>query len=130
MKEAEERAHQKDLEKQQKALDKPSRRSKKKMHPPGEQEGKSSATPSPAFDSGSQAPTISRGTKRDSSYEQLTQIPVLTVTKDDESRNDELIINSSLEAVLRGDSDEFSPLYLDLKDFMLKVLVNLISAWH
>ena len=48
------------------------------MNPLPEPEGRSLFAPSPTYKSGSHAPTFSRGIKRDSSYEQLSQIPILT----------------------------------------------------
>ena len=78
VKEAEERADQKEREKLQKSLEKSTKKGKKKWTPPPEPEGKSPVAPSPTYESGSHAPTFSRGTKRDSSYEQLSQIPILT----------------------------------------------------
>ena len=69
VKEAEEKAARKDMEKFQKSQEKSNKRGKKKMNPPSEPECKSPPAPSPTYDSGSNAPTQSRGTKRDSSYE-------------------------------------------------------------
>jgi hypothetical protein len=135
VKEAEERADQKEREKLQKSLEKPSKKGKRKMNPPPEPEGKSPVAPSPTYESGSHAPTFSRGTKRDSSYEQLSQIPILTPGKELEIQLDELILNSSMEDILGGDSGEFTPSYNELKRFMLKVLhvviINSeIQMWH
>ena len=122
VKEAEERADQKEREKQQKSLEKSTKKGRKKMNPPPEPEGKSPVAPSPTYESGSHAPTFSRGTKRDSSYEQLSQIPILTTGEELEIQLDELILNFSMEAVLSGDTGEFTPTYNELKRFMLKVL--------
>ena len=122
VKEAEERAEQKEREKHLKSLEKSSRNGKKKMNPPPEPEGKSPIAPSPTYESGSHAPTFSRGTKRDSSYEQLSQMPVLTSGEELEIQLDELILNSSMEDILGGDTGEFTPSYNALKEFMLKVM--------
>ena len=124
VKEAEERADQKEREKLQKSLEKSTKKGKKKMDPPLEPEGKSPVAPSPTYESGSQATTLSRGTKRDSSYEQLSQIPILTSGEELEIHIEELILNTSLEEVLGGDTEEFTPSYNELKGFMLKVPLN------
>jgi hypothetical protein len=125
VKEAEEKADQKEREKNQKSLEKSTKKGKKKMNPPPEPEGKSSVAPSPTYESGSHAPTFSRGTKRDSSYEQLSQIPILTSGEEIEIQFQELILNSSMEDVLGGDTGEFTPSYNELKSFMLKVSIHL-----
>ena len=122
VKEAEERADQKEREKLQKSLEKSTKKGKKRMNPPLEPEGKSPVAPSPTYESGSHAPTFSRGTKRDSSYEQLSQIPILTLGEELEIHIEELILNSSLEDVLGSDTEEFTPSYNELKRFMLKVM--------
>jgi hypothetical protein len=122
VKEAEERADQKEREKHEKSIEKSTRKGKKKMNPPVEPEGKSPVVPSPTYESGSHAPTFSRGTKRDSSYEQLSQIPILTSGKEQEIQIEELILNSSMEDVLGGDTGKFTPSYDAMKDFMLKVM--------
>ena len=62
--------------------------------------------------------------KRDSSYEQLSQIPILTLGEDNEFHIDELIINDSTEDVLGGDT-EFTPSYIDLKTLLLKARLSL-----
>jgi hypothetical protein len=64
------------------------------MNPPPEPEGKSPVAPSPTYESGSHAPTFSIGTKRNSSSEQLSQIPILTLGEELEIQLDELILNS------------------------------------
>ena len=93
------------------------------MNPPPEPEGKSPVAPSPTYESGSHAPTFSRGTKRDSSYEQLSQVLILTSGEELEMHLQELILNASMEDVLGGDTEEFTPSYNELKTFMLKVLL-------
>jgi hypothetical protein len=105
------------------------------MNPPPEPEGKSPVAPSPTYESSSHAPTFSRGTKRDFSYEQLSQIPILTPGKEFEIQQDELILHSSMEDILGGDTGKFTPSYNELKKFMLKVLhvviINSeIQMWH
>lgn len=53
------------------------------MNPPPDPEGKSPIAPSLTCDSGSNAPTQSRGTKQDFSYERLSQgIHVFTLVED------------------------------------------------
>jgi hypothetical protein len=120
VKEAEEKAAQKELERIQKSLEKTNMRGKKNLNPPSEPKIKSFFSPTRTNDSGSQAPTISRGTKRDSSYDQLS--PVINLGDDNETDVDELIINASMNDVLGGSSDDFTSYYKDLKSFMIKVL--------
>ena len=115
VKEAEEKAAQKEMEKLQRSLEKTNMRGKKKMHPHSEPECKSLVSPSPTNDSGSQA----RGTKRDSSYDQLS--PIFNLEEENESEIDELILNVSMNDVLGGCSDDYSSYYKDLKSFMIKV---------
>ena len=88
-----------------------------------EPEGKSLVAPSTTYESDPHTPTFSRRTKRDSSYEQLSQIPILTSREDLEIQLEELILNASLEDVLGGDTEEFTPSYNELKQFMLKVML-------
>ena len=126
VKEAEERANQKERENVQKSVEKSIKKGKKKMNPPPEPEGKSPVAPSPTYESGSHAPTFFRGTKRDSSYEQLSQIPILTSGEELEMHLQELILNASMEDVLGGDTEEFTPSYNELKRFMLKVLFKMV----
>jgi hypothetical protein len=89
------------------------------LNPPSDPEGKSFVSPTRTNDSGSQAPTISRGTKRDSSYDQLS--PVINLGDDNDTQIDELILNASMNEVLGGSSDDYSSFYKDLKSFMIKV---------
>ena len=119
VKEAEEKAAQKELEKNQKSLEKTNTKGKKKLNTPLEPEGKSFVSPTRTNDSGSQAPTFSRGTKRDSSYDQLS--PVINLGDDNETQIDELILNASMNDVLGGSSDDYTSYYKDLKSFMIKV---------
>ena len=121
VKEAEQRADQKKREKLQRSLEKSNKKGKRKMYPPLDAEGKSPVAPSPTYESGSHATTFSRGTKRDSSYEQLSQNPILTSAEELDIQLQELILNASLEAVLGGDTEKFTPSYNELKKFMLKV---------
>ena len=67
VKELEEKAAQREMEKLQKSLEKSSIKGKKKINPPSEPEGKSPTAPCLTCDFGSNAPTQYRGTKRDSS---------------------------------------------------------------
>ena len=92
---------------------------KKKMNPHSEPEGKTLVSPTPTTDFGSQAHTFSRGTKRDSSYDQLS--PVFNLGEENESHIDELILNASMNEVLGGSSDDYTSYYKDLKSFMIKV---------
>ena len=119
VKEAEEKAAQKDMEKLQRSLEKSNMRGKKKVTPHSEPEGKSLVSPTPTNDSRSQAQSFSRGTKRDSSYDQLS--PVFNLGEETESQIDELILNASMKEVLGGSSDDFTSYYKDLKSFMIKV---------
>ena len=119
VKEAEEKAAQRDMEKLQKSLEKTTMKGKKKMNPHFEPEGKTLVSPTPTTDSGSQAHTFSRGTKRDSSYDQLS--PVFNLGEENESHIDELILNASMNEVLGGSSDDYTSYYKDLKSFMIKV---------
>ena len=76
MKELEEKAAVREMEKLQRSLEKTTMKGKRKMNPPSEPDCKS---PPPTCDSGSNATTHSRGTKWDSYYDQLSQrIPVVT----------------------------------------------------
>ena len=80
--------------------------------------------PSPTVDSGSQIRSVSaRGTKRDTSYETLSQLPVVDLTEKTNCMNDEFILNSSLFEGLGGESGSLSPLYDDLKAFISKVFL-------
>jgi hypothetical protein len=98
VKEAEEKAAQKEVAKLNNSLEKSNKRGKKKMNPPPDPECKSPPAPSPTHDSGSHAPTQSRGTKRDSSYEHLSQgIPIFTSVEDNDAQVGEWIKNFSLE---------------------------------
>jgi hypothetical protein len=122
VKEAEEKAHLKELERQEKATAKSTKKGKKKVATPREVEIITLVQPSPTVDSGSQIRSVSaRGTKRDTSYELLSQLPVVDITEDTNCMNDEFILNSSLFEVLGGESGTLSPLYDDLKAFMSKV---------
>ena len=122
VKDLEEKAAHREMEKLQKSLEKSSMKRKKKMNPPSDPEGKSPTAPSRTCDSGSNAQIQSKGTKRDSSYEQLSQgIPIITSIEDHDVEVGEWIKNSSLEQVLGGDTDSLSPLYDDLKIFISKV---------
>ena len=93
-------------------------RGRKKIHPPFEPEGKILVSPTPTNDSGFQAPTVSRGTKWDSSYDHLSL--VFNLGEENESHIDELILNASMRKVLGGSSDDYTSYYKDLKSFMIK----------
>jgi hypothetical protein len=106
VKEAEEKAHLKELERHEKAAAKSTKKGKKKVATPGEVEIITHVQPSPTVDSSSQICSVSaRGTKRDTSYELLSQLPVVDITEDTNCMNDEFILNSSLFEVLGGESD-------------------------
>ncbi len=130
VKEAEERADQKEQEKLQKSLEKSTKKGKRKMDPPPEPEEESPIAPTPTNESGSHAPSFSRGAKRDSSYEQLSHIPILTPGEELDINIEELILNASLDDVLGGHSQDFTPSYNDLKMFMLKVNYGLMVRVH
>ena len=117
--EVEEKAAQKEMEKLQRSLGKTNMKGKKKMNPHSEPEGKNLISPTPTNDSGFQPPTCSRGTKRDSSYDQLSH--VFNLGEENESHIDELILNASMKEVLGGSSDDYTSYYRDLKNFMIKV---------
>ena len=122
VKELEEKAAARDMEKLQKSLEKTTMKGKRKMIPLSESEGKSPPVLSPTCDSGTNTPTQSRGTKRDSYYEQLSQgIPVVTSDEVHDGQVGEWIQNFSLEHVLGGDTGSLSALFDDLKNFIAKV---------
>ena len=124
VKEAEEKAQLRELERQQKAAGKSAKKGKKKVTTPVEVEMMNHVQPSPTVDSNSQIPTISaRGTKRDTSYEHLSQLPVVDLTEEANCMNDEFILNLSLFEVLGGELGSLSPLYDDLKTFISKVIL-------
>ena len=125
VKEAEERADKKEREKLEKSLEKSTKKGKRKMDPPPQPEGESPVAPNPTYESGCHAPIFSRGTKCNSSYDQLSEIPILTSEEELEIHIEELIFNASMEEVLVGDTEEFTPSYNELKRFMLKVLLFL-----
>ncbi len=123
VKELEEKAAARDMEKLQRSSEKTTIKGKRKMNPPSELEGKSPPALSPTCDTGSNAPTQSRGTKRDSYYDQLSQgIPVVEALEVHDAQVGEWIKNFSLEQVLGGDTGTLSPLFDDLKLFISKVL--------
>ena len=122
VKELEEKTAVREMEKLQRSLEKTTMKGKRKMNPPPEPEGKSPPPLSPTCDSGSNAPTQSRGTKRDSNYDQLSQgLPVVTSVEVHDGQVGEWIKNFSLEQVLGGDTGTLSPLFDDLKRFISKV---------
>jgi hypothetical protein len=82
---------------------------KKKMNSQSEPEGKTLVSPTPTNDSGSQAPTFLRGTKRDSLYDQLS--PVFNLGDENDGHIDELILNASMKEVLGGSSDDNTSYY-------------------
>ena len=91
--------------------------------PPQEPEGESPIASTPTYVYGSLAPTFSRGTKRDSFYEQLSHILILTSGEELEIHTHELILNASIKDVLGGHTEEFTLSYNELKRFMLKILL-------
>ena len=115
VREAEERALQKELEKEQKAKEKSTRKGKKKASTPGQGDMNSPTTKSGQNEKGN-----SRGTKRRSSYDQLNQLLEFNDAGDC-GHNDEMILNSSLKDVLAGNGDDYTPMYIDIKLFLLKV---------
>lgn len=87
-------------------------------------EGTASVPEFSTVEAGQQLHSITtRGTKRDSSYESLSQVPVVDIPEDEASSVDEFILNSSLDEVLGGDSGPLPPSYEDLKAFMEAVSV-------
>jgi hypothetical protein len=124
VKEAEEKTYLKELERQEKTAAKWTKKGKKKVTTPVEVEMVTPMQPSPTVDSGSLIRSVSaRGTRRDTSYELISQLPVIDLTEDTNCMNDEFILNSSLFEVLGGESGSLSPLYDDLKTFMSKVFL-------
>ena len=124
VKEAEKKTHLKEFERQHKATAKSAKKGKKKVTTPVEVEMISHVHPSPTVDSGSHIRSVSaRGTKRDTSYELLSQLPVVDLTEEANCMNDEFILNSSLFEVLGGESGSLRPLYDDLKAFISKVFL-------
>jgi hypothetical protein len=94
------------------------------MTTPGEVEVRSHVQRSPTVDSSFQIRTVSaRGTKNNTSYELLSQLPVFDLTEEANCMNDEFILNSSLFEVIGNESGSLSPLYDDLKAFISKVFL-------
>lgn len=116
VREAEERAEQKELEKELKAKEKSGRKGKKKINTPGQDDKNS-----PSGNSGQKEKNNSRGTKRGSSYDQLNQLLEFNDAREC-GQNSELILNSSLIDVLAGSGNEYTPMYLDIKRTLLKVI--------
>lgn len=106
------------------SLEKGTKKGKQKVNPHPEPERKSPPAPSARYDSGSHAPTLSRGTKRRSSYEQLNQIPVFTLVEEHDGQVGEWIKNTTLLDVLGGDTGSLSPLSNELMIFISKVLLS------
>jgi sRNA-binding protein len=133
VKEAEEKAEQKEKDKQEKASEKVAEKAaeqgkgkgKKKSSEPAKTGAKVPVATSSTVDAGSKLQSVTgRGTKRDSLYEQLSQVPVVVNIEDDDiSTVDEFIVNSSLAEVLSGDSGPLPPAYYDLKTFLRSVSV-------
>ena len=68
-------------------------------------------------------PTLSWGTKQDSSYDQLS--PVFNLGEENKSHVDELILKASMKEVLGDSSNDFTSYYKDFKNFMIKVVLLL-----
>ena len=115
VREAEQKAEQKELEKQQKAQEKTARKGKKKVSTPGQED-----IESPTNDSGQREQTASRNRKRRTTYDELNQLLEFNDAGDC-GKNEEMILNSSVEDVLAGSDDDYTPMYLEIKDFLLKV---------
>lgn len=81
---------------------------------------------SSTVDAGSQLESSrGQGRKRDSSYEEFSQVPnLLHIRESDDFNVHELIVNSSLQQMLGGDSGPLPQAYEDLKEFM-----NLVSGY-
>ena len=115
VREAEQKAEQKELEKQQRAQEKTAKKGKKRVTTPG-QEGMET----PPNEYGQQEQTGSRNRKRRTTYDDLNQLLEFNDAGDC-GKNEELILNSSLDDVLGGKDDDYTPTYLEIKDFLLKV---------
>ena len=115
VREAEQKAEQKELEKQQRAQEKTAKKGKKKVTTPGQE-----VTDSPSNGSGQQEHTASRNRKRRTTYDELNQLLEFNDAGDC-GNNKEMILNSSLDDVLAGKGDDYTPTYLDIKDFLQEV---------
>ena len=115
VREAEQRAEQKELEKQQKAKEKSAKKGKKKVTTLGQEDMES-----PTINSAPQERTGSRSRKRRTTYDELNQLLKFNGAEDC-GKNEEMILNSSLDDVRAGKDDDCTPTYLVIKNFLLKV---------
>lgn len=110
VREAEEKAELKEKERLEKAAEKANKKGKKKVPAVVDMEGKTLVPANSTVDFGLQLHTVStRGTKREYSYEHLTQQRVLVSFNEEESTADEFIINSFLADVLGGENGPLPP---------------------
>lgn len=99
----------------------------KKKSPEPEKITKHVVATSSTVDAGSQLQSpSSRGTKRDSPYEFLSQVPVsIDIGGVEDCTVDEFIVNTSLAQILGGDSGPLPQVYEDLKSFLKKVSASI-----
>jgi hypothetical protein len=134
VKDAAEKAALREKERIQKAAEKVAEKAaekekgKKKTVEPAKNE-KEAAGASSTVDGGSQLQsTPTRGTKRDSPYDFLSQGPVaVDLGRVEDFTNDEFIVNTSLGQILGAGTGPLPPVYDDLKAFMKKVSVFLFN---
>lgn len=124
VKEAEEKAQQKEKERLDREAEKAARKGKKKVTTPGGSDDVMAVPAASAINSGSRAHSEgTRGTKRGSAYEQLIQVPFLPSPDNPEFATHEFFWNSSLDDLLGGQSGELPPSYNALKEFLSSVRV-------
>lgn len=122
VKDAEEKAEQREREKQERAAEKGKTKGKRKVGDAANSGSKSPLPTSSPVDSTSRPRTaILRSAVADSTYEPLSQVPVLVEEEVADFCIDEFILNSSLDDVLGGESGILPAAYDDLKAFLSKV---------
>lgn len=122
VKEAEEKKELREKERLERAGDKGKSKGKRKVGNAAISDSKSPLpNPSPVDSSSRPRTVVLRSAVADSTYEPLSQVPVLAAEEEDTIEVDEFILNSSLDDVLGGDSGILPPSYDDLKLFLSKV---------
>lgn len=137
MRDAKEKAEKKEKERLEKTFEKVAKKaigtgkSKKKSSNEAKHDAKAPVASSSIEDVGSQLQSTSkRGTKRDSSYHQLSQVFVIDNMEDDiDCTIGEFIINTSLAQVLDGYSVPLPQVNEDLKAFMTSVGAHIYSIF-
>ena len=104
-----------------KSLEKGSRKDKRKMNPSPLTEGKTLEGKSPHNDFASHAPTVSKGTKRDSSYKSLCPMPNIATNEEQDNQIVEFIHNMSLHDFLSEEGGLLRHQFTTFRDFMMKV---------